>query len=264
MAKHPVELRRGEWGFRGSGGDVLPFFKALAFHQTKEWFEENRATYESAVKGPMGDLVEDVALACLAKAKIPIKRRPQGVAVPHPPRRALFEEQGPLQDQLRPRHDPHGVEVRSRGPRFPPVAGGNGFSPPGSIGSNPPQLGKLREAAARAPKPYKAMLARLGKAELALSEEDALKRAPRGFDTVDDAAIVAAARQRHFITLRPVPETAIREPALADALCAFARDALPLLEWGWAVLADFALKGVEHVRVSGPSPRGLPRVPPSR
>ena len=102
------------------------------------------------------------------------------------------------------------------------------------------------------------MLARLGKAELALSEEDALKRAPRGFDTVDDAAIVAAARQRHFITLRPVPETAIREPALADALCAFAHDALPLLEWGWDALAEFALNRVEHTFASAdPHPAAI-------
>ena len=38
--------------FKGFGPQALPFFKALAFHQTKEWFEDNRATYESDVKGP--------------------------------------------------------------------------------------------------------------------------------------------------------------------------------------------------------------------
>src|SRR5260370_41022412 len=58
--------------FQGFGTQALPFFKALAFHQTKEWFEDNRETYESAVKAPMGDLVEDIA-ARLGKAGIPIK-----------------------------------------------------------------------------------------------------------------------------------------------------------------------------------------------
>ena len=57
---------------RGFPPQALPFFKALAFHQTKEWFEENRETYEKAVKAPMGDLVEEAA-GRLAKAKIPIK-----------------------------------------------------------------------------------------------------------------------------------------------------------------------------------------------
>ena len=58
--------------FQGFGAQALPFFKALAFHQSKEWFEANRGTYESAVKAPMGDLVEETA-AGLAKAMIPIK-----------------------------------------------------------------------------------------------------------------------------------------------------------------------------------------------
>ena len=58
--------------FQGFGPKALPFLKALGFHQTKEWFEANRATYESDLKTPMGDLVEDLS-AAFAKAKIPLK-----------------------------------------------------------------------------------------------------------------------------------------------------------------------------------------------
>ena len=58
--------------FEGFGPQALPFLKALWFYQTKEWFEANRATYESELKGPMGDLVEDLATA-FAKAKLPLK-----------------------------------------------------------------------------------------------------------------------------------------------------------------------------------------------
>jgi len=82
------------------------------------------------------------------------------------------------------------------------------------------------------------MIAKLGKAGLALSENDALKRTPRGFEGVDDPEILAAARQRHFICRRPAPENVIREPALVDAFCGFAQDALPLLAWGWDALTE--------------------------
>ena len=102
----------------------------------------------------------------------------------------------------------------------------------------PDQLGRLRGAAARAPKSFKAMTAKLRKAGLALSDEDALKRAPRGFETIDDAEIAAAIRLRSLICLRPVAAAAIASPALAADFCAFARDALPLLTWGWGALAD--------------------------
>src|ERR1700688_2516399 len=58
--------------FAGFGPKALPFFKALKFHQSREWFEANREIYDSAVKGPMGDLVEEVA-EYLGQTKIPIK-----------------------------------------------------------------------------------------------------------------------------------------------------------------------------------------------
>jgi uncharacterized protein (DUF2461 family) len=73
---------------------------------------------------------------------------------------------------------------------------------------------------------------------LILSDEDALKRAPRGFEAVDDAEIAAAIRLSSLICLRPVAARAIKSPALADDFCRFGRDALPLLKWGWDALAD--------------------------
>ena len=34
--------------FSGFGPQAIPFFKALAFHQTKDWFDANRAIYDDA------------------------------------------------------------------------------------------------------------------------------------------------------------------------------------------------------------------------
>ena len=58
--------------FSGFGPQAVPFFKALAFHQTKDWFEFNRAIYEGEIKGPLGDLVEELT-ARFAKAKTSLK-----------------------------------------------------------------------------------------------------------------------------------------------------------------------------------------------
>jgi uncharacterized protein (TIGR02453 family) len=108
-----------------------------------------------------------------------------------------------------------------------------GFYPPG-----PQPLGRLRAAAARDPKAFKQITAKLKKAGLKLSDEDALKRAPRGFETIDDTEIAAATRLKSMICLRPVAEAAINSPALVDDFCAFAADSLPLLKWGWDALSD--------------------------
>ncbi len=221
--------------FEGFGPQALPFFKALAFHQTKEWFEDNRATYESCVRGPMGDFIEDAA-ARLAKAKIPIKGD----------RKSLFRIQRDV--RFAKNKDPYktnaGLAMTRTGSKNDPgvlyfhLSPEECFFAAGFYRLEPPALTKLRDAAARAPKAFKQVIGKLKKAGLALSDEDALKRTPRGFEAVDDPDILAAARQRHFICLRPVSEGEIREPALVGAFCAFASDSLPLLEWGWDALTD--------------------------
>ena len=187
--------------FQGFGADALPFFKALAFHQSREWFEANRATYESAVKGPMGDLVEDVSER-LAEAKIPIKGdRKSSVFRIH--RDVRFSKN----------KDPYktnaGVVLTRSGGKNEPgllyfhLSPEECFFAAGFYHPESGQLGRLRGSAARAPKVFKAMTAKLGKMGLALSEEDSLKRAPRGFEAIDDAEIAAAIRLKSLICLRP-------------------------------------------------------------
>ena len=44
--------------FKGFGPKAIPFLKALDFHQSREWFQENRDLYEQELREPFGDLVE--------------------------------------------------------------------------------------------------------------------------------------------------------------------------------------------------------------
>jgi uncharacterized protein (TIGR02453 family) len=222
--------------FEGFGPQALPFFKALAFHQTKEWFEENRGTYEKAVKAPMGDLVEEMA-ARLARAKIPVKGDRKS---------SLFRIHRDV--RFSKNKDPYktnaGVAMTRSGSKNDPgvlyfhLSPEECFFAAGFHMPDPGRLARLRTTAIRAPKSFKQTTARLAAAGLKLSGEDALKRAPRGFEGAVDPEIAAAVRLRHFICLRPVREAQIRKAALVDDFCAFASDSLPLLKWGWDALID--------------------------
>ena len=222
--------------FTGFGPKALPFFKALKFHQSREWFEANRETYESAVKGPMGDLVEEVAER-LRKAKVPIQgnRKSSLFRIHRDVRFSANKDpyktkSGALLSRSGNKNDP-GLLYFHLSPE-------ECFFAAGFYLPNPDRLARLRAGAARAPKAFKAMTAKLQKAGLALSADDSLKRAPRGFEAIDDPEIAAATRLKSMICQRPVAEAAIASPALAGDFCAFAADALPLLKWGWDALAD--------------------------
>ena len=207
-----------------------------SIHQSREWFEANRETYETAVKGPIGDLVEEVAER-FREAKIPIKGDRKS---------SMFRIHRDVRFSAN--KDPYkthaGVVLTRSGNKndsgllYFHLSPDECFFAPGFYLPDRDRLARLRAGAARAPKAFKAMTAKLKRAELALLAEDSLKRAARGFEPIDDPEIAAATRLKSMICQRPVAEAAIASPALAGDFCAFAADALPLLKWGWDALAD--------------------------
>ena len=65
-----------------------------------------------------------------------------------------------------------------------------------------------------------------------------MKRAPRGFEDVADPLVAAALRNKSFICSRPIGDSRLAALDLVDDLQAFAKDAMPLLEWGWSAVVD--------------------------
>ena len=222
--------------FTGIRPQALRFFRALAFHQTKEWFEANREIYETEVKAPLGDFVEDAVIA-LAKAKAPIKGDRTA---------SLFRIHRDV--RFAKNKDPYktnaGVVLTRSGSKSDPgvlyfhLAPEGCFFAAGFHAPDPHNLARLRASAVRGPEAFKRVTRKLGRAGLTLSDEDTLKRAPRGLEDIDDPEIAAAARLRSFICVRPLAEAQIGGPALVTDFCGFAREALPLLSWGWDALVE--------------------------
>jgi uncharacterized protein (TIGR02453 family) len=222
--------------FKGFGPQALPFLKALVFHQTKEWFEANRATYESDLRTPMGDLIEQLS-AAFAKAKIPLKgdRKSSLFRIHRDVRFA--KDKSPYKTNV-------GAVMTRFGKKNEPglfyvhVAQDGCFTAAGFYEPEPEAMARLRGAMARAPKSWKQMLAKLDKKGLAPSDEYAMKRNPRGFEEIEDAEVAAGVRLKSIIVRRPLPDKRLAHAELADDLLVFAKDALPLLTWGWDALTD--------------------------
>jgi len=58
--------------FDGFGKKALPFLKALGFHQSREWFKENRKLYDSELFMPLVALLAS-ASERMAAADIPLR-----------------------------------------------------------------------------------------------------------------------------------------------------------------------------------------------
>ena len=221
--------------FAGFGPEALPFLKALAFHQSKDWWEAHKATFEADLKTPMGDLVETLA-AKFAAEKIALKGdRKSALFRMHRDVR-FSKDKSPYKTHV-------GAVMTRSGAKGEPgvfyvhIEPGASFTAAGFYDPQPETLAKFRTAMTTASPVWKRMLAALAKADLAPAPEYAMKRNPRGFESLDDEAIEAAVRLKSLVVRRPLPDARLASPGLADDLLAFARDAKPLLNWGWAALA---------------------------
>lgn len=219
--------------FKGFGKQALPFFKALGFHQTKDWFEANRAIYETEVKEPFGDLVETLS-AELAKVKLPLRGDRK---------KALFR----IHRDVRFAKDKSPYKTNAGAVLNRDGTKGTGgmiyihLDPEGCMvaaGWYHPEndtVAKFRADIAKSPKAFFAMEEALAKAKLKMSDDYSLKRTPKGYVNITDPRALAAIRRVGYVVSRPLKDTELSSPRLVKTIVAFAKDAEPLLRYGWKV-----------------------------
>ncbi|MCC6984287.1 MAG: TIGR02453 family protein [Bauldia sp.] len=229
--------------FEGFGKQALPFFKALGFHQSREWFLENRAIYDEEVVAPMNALIEDLT-ARFAKARIPLRGTAKSTFRINRDIR-FSRDKRPYKTHmgavLTPTGDKAGTGLLYLhiAPKGTPEWDG---SPEGSFAAagfhqpSPEALAALRKAIARDPKRYLAMEKALAAKGLGVGKEGAMSRMPRGFEELKESPVAAAIRLRSYIVEEPMPERLLAKPELAGWLEDFTRRALPLLNYGWKIL----------------------------
>jgi uncharacterized protein (TIGR02453 family) len=217
--------------FKGLGPQTLPFFKALGFHQTKAWFEENRALYETEIKTPLGDLVEDLS-AELKRRKIPLHGdRKKAVFRLHRDTR-FSKDKSPYKTNAGFVLNRDGTK-NTGGMLYVHIDPEGCFAAAGWYMPEPPTLAAIRQAIAKAQKAFREMESRLKANKLTISSDYTLKRTPKGYEGITDEGLLTAVKRTALITSRPLKDTDIGKPKLVAQLADFATEALPLLQFGW-------------------------------
>ena len=219
--------------FKGFGQKAIPFLKALDFHQSREWFQENRDLYESELYEPFCDLVETLTERFAAA----------GLGLRGDRKKSLFrinrdvrfsKDKRPYNRHLSAILSPDGTKME-QGVFYVHIGLERCFSGVAWWQPAPELLLAMRNAIATKPAVFRAMVAMLGKAGLELDPEDCMKRTPRGFEHVTEFDLAAAIRNRHFLVRHEIDPAGIHTPALVDELVDFTMRAKPLLNWGRAI-----------------------------
>lgn len=227
--------------FSGFSGDTLKFLKALGFHQSREWFEENRALYLSAFKQPLEAYLQAASDACRA-GRLPVRADP---------RRATFRLNRDVRfsKDKSPYKTNGGCVLTRTGLKGSPGIVYTHISPEGCFFAagfyhpEPPQLLALRTAIAARPQRFLGVERKLKAKGLELWDREALTRNPQAFKEVDER-IVHAVRFRNYLVRRPFEDALLLDgQKMVASVTGFARDALPLLQLGWDVLGEENVAG---------------------
>ncbi|AZO12224.1 MULTISPECIES: TIGR02453 family protein [unclassified Mesorhizobium] len=219
--------------FKGFGQKAIPFLKALDFHQSREWFQENRDLYESELHEPFCALVETLSDRFSA-AKLGLRgdRKKSLFRINRDVR--FSKDKRPYNRHLSAILSPDGTKME-QGVFYVHIGLESCFAGVAWWQPSPELLQAMRKAIVTKPAAFRAMVTSLKKNGLALDPEDCLKRAPRGFEEVAEADLAQAVRNRHFVVRHDIDPTMIHSPALVDDLVGFTLRAKPLLDWGRAI-----------------------------
>ncbi len=220
--------------FDGFPDTALKFLTALGFHQNREWFHENKKLYQSAVKDPMGDLVEAASVE-FSKLSIPLKGDRKS---------SLFRVNRDV--RFSKNKDPYNTHASAVLTRNGTKKDGSGvymhFKPDNCLFAagiwfpQTAELRALREAIIARKQEFLAIEQQLKKQKLVFGTDSNLKRVPPAFKHIDDPELQRLLKHKSFVIEMALSDTEIESPKLLKTFTKLTKQAMPLLEFGWRAM----------------------------
>jgi uncharacterized protein (TIGR02453 family) len=223
--------------FKGFPPHSVDFLRALALHQSRDWFQAHKDTFVSTLQQPMGAWVDQVS-AELKRKEVPLHG--DGVKAMFRMNRDVrfSKDKSPYKTHLGAVLSRDGTRTSGAGLLYLHVGPKECFAAAGVYMPEPPDLLRIRKRIVARPAAFRALVSRLRKARLALDPDGSLKRLPRGFEGVAGADLQAWVKLKSFIVMKPFPEAALTSgPRLVKTAVELAEDALPLLTFSWDALS---------------------------
>lgn len=220
--------------YQGFGDKALPFLKALGFHQSREWFHENKAIFEEHLNEPRGRLIDDLAER-LAQEQIPLTcaRKTSTFRINRDVR--FTKEKHPYNTHLSAVVTRTGTK-KDQGLLYFHVSPDDSYLAVGFYAMESDELRVFREAIVNRKPEYDEAIAPLLAAGFVFDTDNSLKRTPRGFEHVTDPDLLALIKLRHLTLSRRFGPELLDGANLLDDLVGLARTALPFLNFGWRVI----------------------------
>lgn len=223
--------------FPGFSAQALKFLRDLKKNNDRAWFAPRKELYERECLEPLRAL--SLALTeGLHKAKIPIAADPSRVGFRIYRDVRFSPDKSPYKTNLG-TYLPYCGKRNAQGGLYVHIAPRASFAAVAFYQLERAALQLWREAMATDPKRFQTVLRALQRNGVELSEqEDALKRMPRGFEALADSPIAPYFKRSSFMVSREFSNDDVMSERLVRECVGLAKQAKPLLEFGWDVLRE--------------------------
>ena len=215
---------------------ALGFLRGLARHNEKPWFEAHRDEYETEVRQPMRELIEDLDTRFAQFAP----------EIGGDPKRSMFrinrdirfsKDKSPYKTHAAcwfhhlnaARNVGSEADAGSAGYYFHLEPGGRSMIGAGIWMPPRPQLNRLRGAIAGNPRGFDKMAGSIPRRFGGLDDEGALKRMPRGY--AEDHPAAKWLRFQSFTSGRTLTDAQVTSTSLSSLLAREYEALLPLVRW---------------------------------
>ena len=223
--------------FEGFTPAALALLRELARNNDRAWFAPRKERFDVELVRPMRALVRDASTA-LARAKIPIRGDDKRSTFRIYRDVRFARDKSPYRTNVAAylsydggRATPGGIYIH--------IEPTQSFLSVAFYRIEKPMLERWRRAMISRPATFARVLAALERKGIALqgpdAHDDSLVRMPRGFDANAAGALAPYFRLRSFCVDRGFEDADVASARFIDRIVALAKDAKPLLEFGWSL-----------------------------
>ncbi|MEL6770913.1 MAG: DUF2461 domain-containing protein [Bacteroidota bacterium] len=220
-------------GFRDEG---LQFLRDLADHNERDWFKPRKQTFVDECQWPLRCLIADCTRQAVHRG-LPLGGDAKTSVFRIYRDTRFSKNKNPYKTHV------SAVLSRSGGKKEPGsvyvhVEPGKSFLAAGYWFPERDLLRAWRDRLAHDPASFLNIVRQIEDAGLALSTRESLKRMPRGYNDYADSEVATYLRWKGAIVTRDVADADVQTPAFTTAVLDFAEASLPLLTFGWDLLAE--------------------------
>ncbi|MBI2569450.1 MAG: DUF2461 domain-containing protein [Candidatus Schekmanbacteria bacterium] len=208
--------------------DFLEFFRDLAANNNRDWFQSNKQRYETVVMSPALHFIADFAphLHQISSHFTAVAKASGGSFF-------RIHRDTRFSPDKRPYKEHAGIHFRHASAGDPHTPGFYLHLAPGQCGAgigiwrpDNPTLNRIRGAIVASPDAWAEVKEALSRREYAMTDEDALKKAPAGFPK--DHAHVEDLKKKSFAAFRTLSDEEVCAPDFMSNFTAICQECAPL------------------------------------